>query len=253
MNAVILSAGQGRRLLPLTEGRPKCLLPLHGRTVIEWQIDTLLAAGIDCITVVVGFQAATVERLLSARYDGRVRTLFNPFYQVADNLGSCWIARSAMHDNFVLLNGDTLFESRMLTQLLDSTHAITVATDHKDRYDADDMKVRLCNGWLHRIGKDLPHDSVDGESIGMLLFREHGADLFREAVDARLRNADATQSWYLSVIDWLAQHQPVATASVAGLEWAEIDYPADYEFAKALTAGWLKRLEVAEEGEPRIA
>jgi len=66
--AVILSAGQGRRLLPLTENSPKCLLPISGKTIIEWQIDALLAAGIKEISVVTGFQTGLVEALLQQRY-----------------------------------------------------------------------------------------------------------------------------------------------------------------------------------------
>ena len=61
MKAIILSAGQGRRLLPLTERVPKCMLPVRGRPLIGWQIDTLARCGIDDVTVVVGFGAEAVE------------------------------------------------------------------------------------------------------------------------------------------------------------------------------------------------
>ena len=64
VKTVIVSAGQGRRLLPLTEDSSKCLLPISGKTIIEWQIDALLAAGLEEITVVTGFQTSLVEALL---------------------------------------------------------------------------------------------------------------------------------------------------------------------------------------------
>ena len=66
--AIILSAGQGRRLLPLTENTPKCLLPVSGKPVIAWQIDTLLANGIQEIVIVAGFQIGKVEALMAERY-----------------------------------------------------------------------------------------------------------------------------------------------------------------------------------------
>jgi choline kinase len=90
--AVILSAGKGSRLLPLTAKRPKCLIELSGRSLLEWQLDALQGAGIRDIVVVTGFGDDLVEAVVAARTGAR--TLFNPFYHVADNLGSVWMARS---------------------------------------------------------------------------------------------------------------------------------------------------------------
>src|SRR5688500_19399443 len=83
IRAIILSAGQGRRLLPLTENIPKCLLPIGGKPVIEWQIEALLAAGIHDITVVTGFKSSLVEAQLQ-RYakQAQISTIFNPFFEV---------------------------------------------------------------------------------------------------------------------------------------------------------------------------
>ena len=93
MKAVILSAGQGKRLLPLTAGVPKCILPINGQSLLEWQLDELVKCGIDQVTVVVGYEAQQVRQLLLQR-NGRqqVRTLYNPAYAVTDNLVSCWMA-----------------------------------------------------------------------------------------------------------------------------------------------------------------
>src|SRR4051812_14747493 len=90
--AIILSAGKGSRLLPLTEDRPKCLIELSGRSLLEWQIDALKANGVGEIVVVTGFRDDLVDAVV-ARHPG-TRTLFNPFYHVADNLGSVWLARA---------------------------------------------------------------------------------------------------------------------------------------------------------------
>ncbi|HCZ48513.1 MAG TPA: nucleotidyltransferase, partial [Gammaproteobacteria bacterium] len=138
----MLSAGQGRRLLPLTADRPKCLIDLHGKTLLQWQLDALLAAGVGPITVVTGYAAAAVEALLERHYDSRVvRAQFNPFFQVADNLGSCWIARDAFEGDVLLLNGDTVFETPVVERLLAAPPApIRLTVDSKAGYDDDDMK-----------------------------------------------------------------------------------------------------------------
>ena len=225
----------------MTAETPKCLLDIHGSTVVEWQIDHLIDNGIDDITVVVGYGADKVEALLEERYGSKqVRTLYNPFFDVTDNLATVWMARGEMTGDFVLLNGDTLFEPAVLSRLLDSpSKPITLARDHKPRYDSDDMKIRLDGNRLVRIGKDLEFDNVDGESVGMLLFREQGGRLFKDAVERAMRSPVALKQWYLSVIDQLASQGHVWSQSVHGLEWGELDYPVDLDRALKMVADWL--------------
>lgn len=234
MKAIILSAGQGKRLLPYTAERPKCIVPIHGRAMVEWQIDELIKCGVEDICVVLGYGADKVEQQLKDRYgQGGVRTLFNPFYCVGDNLSTCWIARSEMTEDFILLNGDTLFQAPVLETLLASErHPITVTIDRKNSYDGDDMKVVLDGERLLRIGKDLPLDQVRAESIGMLLFRGEGPELFRQAVEDVMRHPAALKRWYLSVIDELARKTPVWTCCIEGLLWCEVDCPADLKHAE---------------------
>lgn len=235
--AVILSAGQGRRLLPLTATLPKCALPLHGRPLLEWQLEALAQCGIEQVTVVVGFAADHVERLLAGRTAPPLaRALYNPFFRVSDNLVSCWMAREAMAGDFVLLNGDTVFEAAVVERLLAAPpRPVRLAVDHKDVYDADDMKVSLDgDGRLRRVGKRLAPEVVGAESIGVMLFRGQGPLLFREAIESALRRRDALHDWYLSVIDEMADHGHVWTASIQGLGWAEVDAPADIPRAEAV-------------------
>jgi len=245
MKAIILSAGQGRRLLPLTENRPKCLIPLAGRTLIEWQLRNLAAAGVEEAVVVTGFGAAQVETAL--RTIGApglaVRTLHNPFYAVADNLGSCWAAREEMDGEFLLLNGDTLFEVQIAERLISlaPTSPITLAIDRKAIYDSDDMKVQTEGAQLVAIGKTLEPEVVDGESIGFLRFTDEGSDSFRDAVVEAMRHPAGLRQWYLSVVDKLARDAGrVGVMSIEGLAWGEMDFPADVKRNEKMTREWLR-------------
>ena len=238
MKAIVLSAGQGRRLLPLTDREPKCLLEVDGpRTVLEFQLRSLARCGIRQVTVVVGFGADRVERFLDAnRIPGlRVDSLFNPFFASSDNLATCWLARSVMTEDFVLLNGDTLFEDRVLQRLLDDSRSpVTVTIDHKERYDDDDMKVSVdASGRLLAIGKQLPPESVGGESIGMLCFRDSGVKCFRDELERAIRGAEGLRAWYLSVVNEMAGRVPIATVSIDGFWWREIDSRADLDGVRA--------------------
>ena len=245
MKAIILSAGQGRRLLPLTERVPKCILPVRGRPLIGWQIDTLSRCGVTDVTVIVGFAAEAVETTLAQLYGpGRIRTLYNPFFASSDNLVSCWVARVEMQQEFLLLNGDTLFESAVPERLLAAPeHPVTLAVSRKDRYDDDDMKVSRDGDRLVHVGKKLPQDEVDAESIGMMTFRGDGPRLFRDAIERALRTPEALKQWYLSLIDTLAQRSVVFTQTVPAQGWTEVDSPADLERAATPGAAWLAATE----------
>lgn len=238
MKAIVLSAGQGRRLLPLTADMPKCLLPIDGETtVLTRQLEELVACGVTQAAVVVGFGAEHVERHLAEQpIPGlEIEIHYNPFFKRSDNLATCWLTRSAMTDDFLLLNGDTLFERALLERVLDAPSApITVTVDHKRTYDDDDMKVSLdAQGRVLAIGKTLPVESVGAESIGMIAFREQGSKLFVDGLEAAIRGEDAMNRWYLSVVHSLAQDHPVETCSIRGLWWQEIDSPEDLDWARA--------------------
>jgi choline kinase len=238
VKTIILSAGQGRRLLPLTKNAPKCLLPISGKPIIEWEIDALLACGIVDVTVVTGFESSVVEDVLQQRYANRaqVNTIFNPFFEVADNLVSCWIARSAMNQDFLLLNGDTIFDPEVLTEVLSSKPApITLCVNQKSVYDADDMKVQLDKkGCVKHVSKTLPVNQIDAESIGLVFFRQNGPQLFCDAIENALRHQDQLRSWYFTIIDALAGKQMVKACSVSEHRWCEVDVAADLAIAEEL-------------------
>jgi len=238
MRAIILSAGQGRRLLPLTENRPKCLLTVYeDRTVLDLQLRALSQCGVEQATVMVGFGADLVEEHLTQHpVPGlEVETLFNPFYKLTDNLITVWLAQRAMDGNFLLLNGDTLFDAPVLERLLTAPPApITIAINEKSSYDEDDMKVSL-NGRrrLRAVGKSLDPQVVDGESIGLMRFQGDGVRCFRQALEVAVRDEASLKAWYLSVLNGLADHMPIYTSSITGLWWGEVDSAEDLESVRA--------------------
>ncbi|AMG73316.1 MULTISPECIES: phosphocholine cytidylyltransferase family protein [Sphingopyxis] len=241
--AIILSAGQGSRLLPLTRDLPKCLIEFNGRSLLGWQVAALAANGVEDIVVVTGFRTERVEDHALELYrdtGARVRTLFNPFFQVADNLGTCWIARGEMDRDFIILNGDTIVSDEIVARLIaGASEPITVTVDVKDAYDDDDMKVtRDAEGRLHAVGKRLLPPDTNAESIGMLAFVDDGPAIFRNQVDQMMRTPDGVERWYLRAIDIIAKGNRVGTVSIEGLDWQEVDFPQDVEAADALTARW---------------
>jgi len=241
MKAIILSAGQGSRLGHLTDDRPKCLIEFGGRSLLDRQLDALAANGITQAVVVTGFRDDQIEAVLARRGGGpEVRTLFNPFFKVADNLGSLFIAREELAGDCLVWNGDTLVSDALMARVVGNAgqDGICVTIDRKDAYDDDDMKVITNpNGRLLAIGKRIK-DGVNAESIGLLAFRGEGAERFREAIDRAMRTSEGTTIWYLRVIHHLAQNGVVQTLDISGEQWGEVDFPEDVASAEALVSGW---------------
>ncbi|GAA4038532.1 NTP transferase domain-containing protein [Sphingomonas rosea] len=240
-----MSAGQGSRLGRLTQDRPKCLIEFGGRTLLDRQLDTLAACGVDAVVVVTGFRADRIEEALERRRQAgegpAVRTVFNPFYKVADNTGSLYMAREALAGDTLVWNGDTMVSRALMAKVVANDRpGICVTIDRKaEGYDADDMKVVEEGGRLRAIGKRLaPGDGVNAESIGLLAFRGDGATRFRAAIEEAMQTPEGTQIWYLRVIHHLAQSSDIWTLDIAGEEWGEVDFPEDVAAAKKLVAGW---------------
>ncbi|WP_037503991.1 NTP transferase domain-containing protein [Sphingomonas jaspsi] len=242
--AIILSAGQGSRLGHLTSDRPKCLIEFNGRTLLDRQLDVLAANRVEMATVVTGFRDDAIEAALDRRRAAgegpEVRTVFNPFYKVADNLGSLFVARDAIDGDTLVWNGDTLVSDALMAAVVaNDRDGICVTVDRKDSYDDDDMKVVRDedSGRLRAIGKRIAA-GVNAESIGLLAFRGDGAARFRAAIEQAMRTKEGTTIWYLRVIHHIAQTSDVWTFDINGHEWGEVDFPEDVAAAAALTKRW---------------
>ncbi|MDE2058358.1 MAG: phosphocholine cytidylyltransferase family protein [candidate division NC10 bacterium] len=239
--AIILSAGSGRRLLPMTAELPKCLLPIDaGRPVLELQLRMLAQCGIQHVTVMVGFGANKVERFLATHpmENLEVHTRYNPFFRTTNTLVTCWLAIPEMTKDFMLLNGDTLFDVEVLRRVLTSHKGpVTLAIDQKAEYDKDDMKTVLDGGGrLKAVGKVLAVPKIDGESVGLMVFRGKGVEAFRAALDTAIRNPANLRKWYHDVISSMAGSLSMETELIEGLWWTEIDTPKDLAKARSYFA-----------------
>jgi choline kinase len=238
--AIILSAGQGSRLGHMVDDKPKCLIDFGGRTLLDRQLDTLESNGVAEAVVVTGFHDELVNEAIGRRSGGpKVRTVYNPFYTVADNLGALFMARDELNGDCLVWNGDTLVSDSLMAKVVANARpGVCVTIDRKDGYDDDDMKVVVDDdGRLRAIGKRLSA-GVNGESIGLLAFRDGGAERFREAIERDIRTPEGTTIWYLRVIHHLAEQSEVWTLGIEGEEWGEVDFPPDVERARELVAGW---------------
>jgi choline kinase len=242
VKVIILGAGQGKRLLPLTEDIPKALLDIGGRRLVERQIDAFVACGIEEFVVITGYADDAMQAALKGMQKElgvEIRTVFNPFYAVADNLASCWMARHEMVGDFIQVNGDNLFKADLVSHFLSAPkHEVTVAINRKSAYDADDMKVMMDGDRVTEIGKTLPLEAVDAEAIGFYMFRGDGGPQFQSVLERMMCEPSGLKHWYPTAVGVLAKGITVHSWPFDEFDWCEVDFPADLQLARQTVANW---------------
>lgn len=117
--ALLLAAGTGTRLRPLTRNAPKCLTEVGGLPILERLVHNLRTQGIKRLVVVLGHQGNKIREFLNHRAGGiRIDYVFNPDYQTTNNLYSLWLARQQIRESFLLVESDLVFETSMLNDML---------------------------------------------------------------------------------------------------------------------------------------
>ena len=239
MIGMVLAAGAGKRLGPLTEDLPKTLLPVDdGRTILDVTLANLADAGLDEAVIVTGFAAGRLDERLPAledRHGVRLETVFNPKAEVWNNAYSLWCARAHFERGVLLVNGDTLTPPEVERRLLDGRgEPVVIALDSEKPLGAEEMKVRLSpEGLLERITKRMDPAEADGEYIGLTLIEPEAAEPLADALEATWRRDPSL--YYEDGFQELADRGGrVGTAAIGAVEWVEVDDHADLARAREL-------------------
>ena len=245
MKAIILAAGNGKRLNPYTNDIPKCLLDLGGITILENQLNNIRKYGIDDVVIVTGYKSDKIEQFLR-NYDGlgmRINTIYTPFYRETNSLVSLWIARGEMDQDLVVMNGDDVFEFDLLEKILDSKeHNICLPIKIKNKYEDEDMKINIHENLVCEIGKSLTW-SISGEAVGIRVFRSMGVVLLKRALEEEIRTEGATEKWYVSAVERLiSKGYKVNALDIEDLYWMDVDFPEDFIQARVNSNMFKKKL-----------
>jgi choline kinase len=237
MKGLVLAAGAGRRLQPLTDGLPKTLLPLaDGRTILDLALANLRSAGLEDVIVVTGFAAERIEEQVPAlerRHGVRLELVFNERAEEWNNAYSLWLAREAFADGVLLVNGDTVHPASVEEGLLAARGPdVLLAVDCEKQLGEEEMKVEVAeDGGLRRIHKQIDPAGAAGEYIGVALIEPAAAGPLADALETTWRRDPSL--YYEDGFQELADRGgAIRVSPIGAVDWVEVDDHAD--LARAL-------------------
>ena len=246
MKAIIVAAGPGSRLNPLTNEIPKCLLEVGGKTILERALEALRENGIEKIAVVRGYCSHLIDYPNIIYYE-------NPNYRENNILRSLFYAEGEMNDDFIFSYSDIVYSSEIVAKLMECESEIALIVDvnwlqhynGRDRHPISEAElVKVANGKVVKIGKGVVSPAeAHGEFIGLAKFSKSGAEVMRTAYHrvaeerpaSPFQHAASLENAYMTdMIQELVDNGSLVQSIDIEGGWMEIDTPQDLERARRL-------------------
>lgn len=228
--AVILAAGQSVRLRPLTDDKPKCLLTMGNKTILDWQLQALGVIGTTDVVIVVGYRREMIQSHIETNYPQlNVRYVVNEDFTTTNTLFSLALALQSFAGDFYYLNADVVFEDAILRRLDPHDGGGYLAIDRKQCRE-EEVKVVVDGTQILEIGKHLDPDSCYGEFIGVAKFTGEFAERFRSTVAVEAVSGNEMK-FFEHALDVMRDKSGMTTVDITGLPCVEVDFPEDYEYA----------------------
>ena len=234
MKALILAAGLGTRLAPITNDRPKSLVPVNGQPIILKQIDNLHKNGITDITVVSGYKANILEEKIHALYP-EIRIIESVDYATTNNMYSAYLAHEVMENSdFLMMNADVFYDASVVTALLNFEAPNAIVTDIGN-YLEESMKVVEENGRLVKISKSIEKADALGASIDVYKFSSDAGKKFFGKCAEYIETKKELKMWSEVALNDILKDVEFRACPLVG-RWLEIDNHDDLEAAEKLFA-----------------
>lgn len=232
MKAIILAAGVGKRFKEVTDHRPKCLIEIQGKTLLERTLTALGAASVHEAVVVIGYRGEMIQQRIGLHCGGvQVRYVNNPHYTKGAIL-SLWSAREEFNDDIIIMDADVLFPIALIARLVRSSHLNCFLLDGSSENTGEEQMLLTRGGRVLNIIRGGSGDfDVVGESVGFLKISRTDAPLLRSILDDFVARGRDTIEHEEAFPVFLAQ-RIVGFERVDDLPWIEIDFPTDLKQAE---------------------
>jgi choline kinase len=232
VQAIILAAGEGKRLMPLTADRPKCMIEIAGRPILGHQMDALAKWGVKRSVVVTGSHADVIEKYLEGRSD--VRLSYNEKFATTNILASLCVGLSGFEpdgDTFVMAS-DVIFDESVIGKLHGCRDGDLTICVSKKLCGEEEVKVFAEDGRVLKLGKKLDPAGAYGEFLGVYKASAAAMAEIRAMTHAMIASGDA-QAYLFDLLNRLIGAGRVVRAlDVGDSLWEEIDFIEDVERAR---------------------
>jgi choline kinase len=238
---MVLAAGAGRRLQPLTDDLPKTLLPVDGeQTILDIALANLKQVGLDDVVVVTGFAAHRIDERkadLERTHGVNLELVFNDKAEEWNNAYSLWVARDSLRDGVILVNGDTVHPASVEESVLAARGPeIVLAADTEKPLGEEEMKLHITDdGFMDRINKSLDPGTAQGEYIGITLIEAAAAEPLADALEATWKR-DPGLYYEDGYQEFADRGGRIGIAPIGNVDWVEIDDHADLARAREVMA-----------------
>ena len=234
MKALILAAGLGTRLAPITNDRPKSLVPVNGQPIILKQIDNLHQNGITDITVVSGYKGDILEAKIHKIFP-KIHVIRSTNYATTNNMYSAYLARETMQDDdFLMMNADVFYDASVVAALLKFEAPNAIVTDIGTYLD-ESMKVVEKEGRLVKISKAIAEADALGASIDVYKFSTSAGKAFFDKCAEYIENKKELKMWSEVALNDILRDIEFRACPLVG-RWLEIDNHDDLAAAEKLFA-----------------
>lgn len=233
MNIIILAAGMGSRLYPLTKNTPKCLLKINDEETILSRSLSIISRGESnlFIRVIAGFEAKQIIETL--KKNNNVEIMINPFYRITNSIASLWFSRDLLSDDVIIINGDVCFSSDIFEMIINYEKDNFVVLDSSKNCTDADYKIVVKDDLVTNMGKSIPFDNYYGEYAGISRLSKKSAISLRRKIEEKLFREEY-DTWYETALLDLIKENDLALSylDLRGNTWIEVDNEKDLESAR---------------------
>ncbi|MFV0432309.1 MAG: sugar phosphate nucleotidyltransferase [Alphaproteobacteria bacterium] len=238
MKALILAAGLGTRLRPLTDTKPKSMVEVNGKPILFKQIDNLLENKIDDITIVTGYKSEVIIDAVSDTYKihKNIKTIHNKDFDKTNNMYSAYLAMEDMYNSeFLLMNADVFHDASIIKELIKDEYQNSIVVE-KGVYSEENMKVVFDGTRIQEISKQVTKSDAYGTSTDIYKFTKEGSNIFYDKVKDYIVNMKELNQWTEVALNEVLKTVEFTPCPLKG-RWMEIDNHEDLKKAESIFNG----------------
>ncbi len=238
MRAIILAAGLGTRLKPLTDKAPKCLTEVNGKPILVNMLEALEKEGIKNTDIVVGYLADAIKNKIGSKFNTiNINYIENPIYDKTNSSYSLWLAVKHLNEDILILEGDVFFEEALLSDLMRNKNDSTVVEKYNPELDGSfvELKGNIVSDWIHKSRRKENFTKEDKfKTVNIHKFSKSFLNTYLlPTLSKHTEEKGGTEPIEYIMEDMVRNNAQIEAVVVNRKKWVEIDDTNDLKLAEA--------------------